>query len=61
MRPSESACDALLAAGELVEVFPEWKAAPLPVLVVYPHGRHLAPQVRIFIDWVSQIIKDTHG
>jgi LysR family transcriptional regulator, regulator for bpeEF and oprC len=51
----------LIAAGQLVEVLPEWKAAPLPVSVVFPHGRHLAPRVRIFIDWVAQLIKETHA
>ncbi|TKC92521.1 LysR family transcriptional regulator [Trinickia terrae] len=51
----------LLASGQLVEVLPEWKAAPLPVSVVFPHSRHLAPRVRIFIDWVAQLIKEAHG
>ncbi|OJA47878.1 transcriptional regulator, partial [Burkholderia ubonensis] len=44
--------DAPLADGTLVEVLPEWNAAPLPVSVVFPHGRHLAPRVRIFVDWL---------
>lgn len=51
----------LIASGQLVEVLPEWKAAPLPVSIVFPHGRHLAPRVRIFIDWVAQLIKEAHA
>ncbi|MXN77359.1 LysR family transcriptional regulator [Burkholderia sp. 4701] len=51
--------DAPLASGALVEVLPEWNAAPLPVSVVFPHGRHLAPRVRIFVDWLAQTIGRT--
>ncbi|KWC58732.1 LysR family transcriptional regulator [Burkholderia ubonensis] len=48
--------DAPLADGTLVEVLPEWNAAPLPVSVVFPHGRHLAPRVRIFVDWLANAL-----
>ncbi len=48
--------DTPLANGTLVEVLPEWNAAPLPVSVVLPHGRHLAPRVRIFVDWLAQTL-----
>ncbi|MBN3792165.1 LysR family transcriptional regulator [Burkholderia sp. Ac-20353] len=49
-----------LANGALVEVLPEWNAAPLPVSVVFPHGRHLAPRVRIFVDWLAQTLSRPH-
>ncbi|MGU7770672.1 LysR substrate-binding domain-containing protein [Burkholderia sp. MR1-5-21] len=49
-----------LANGSLVEVLPEWNAAPLPVSVVFPHGRHLAPRVRIFVDWLAQTLGRPH-
>ncbi|CAN7625985.1 LysR family transcriptional regulator [Paraburkholderia terricola] len=49
----------LLESGELVEVLKDWKAPPLPVSVVFPHGRHLAPRVRIFVDWIAQLIAAT--
>ncbi|KWB42730.1 LysR family transcriptional regulator [Burkholderia ubonensis] len=48
--------DAPLADGTLVEVLPEWNAAPLPVSVVFPRGRHLAPRVRIFVDWLADAL-----
>ncbi|BAX61532.1 LysR family transcriptional regulator [Burkholderia stabilis] len=49
----------LLADGSLVEVLPEWHAEPLPVSVVFPHGRHLAPRVRIFVDWLAETLGGT--
>ncbi|CAB3748571.1 LysR family transcriptional regulator [Burkholderia puraquae] len=49
----------LLADGSLVEVLPEWNAEPLPVLVVFPTGRHLAPRVRIFVDWLADTLGAT--
>lgn len=45
-----------LAAGELVEVMPEWRPAPLPVSVVYSHNRHLSARVRAFVDWVAEVL-----
>ncbi|PCE32877.1 LysR family transcriptional regulator [Burkholderia ubonensis] len=48
--------DAPIANGSLVEVLSEWNAAPLPVSVVFPHGRHLAPRVRIFVDWLADTL-----
>ncbi|CAB3752279.1 transcriptional regulator [Burkholderia sp. MSh2] len=49
----------LLADGSLVEVLPEWSAGPLPVSVVFPSGRHLAPRVRIFVDWLAETLRGT--
>ncbi|EDT43941.1 LysR family transcriptional regulator [Burkholderia ambifaria] len=50
----------LLESGSLVEVLPEWHAEPLPVSVVFPSGRHLAPRVRIFVDWLADTLGDMH-
>lgn len=46
-----------LAVGELVEVLPNVKAAPMPVQVMYPHRRHLSKRVRVFIEWIEKLIK----
>lgn len=45
-----------LASGQLIEVLPQWRAAPLPVSVVYAHNRHLSPRVRAFVDWVVSVL-----
>ena len=46
--------EALLAKGELVEVLPAYRAAPLPVSVVYAHNRQLSARVRVFVDWLCE-------
>ncbi|CAB3760227.1 LysR family transcriptional regulator [Paraburkholderia solisilvae] len=46
----------LLASGQLVEVLQAWKAPPLPASIVFPQGRHLAPRVRIVIDWLAELL-----
>lgn len=42
-----------LAAGSLAEVLPSFPPAPLPVHVLYSHGRQLSPRVRVFVDWLA--------
>lgn len=43
---------AALAAGELVEILPDFPPPPLPVSLLYPRSRQLSPRVRVFIDWL---------
>jgi DNA-binding transcriptional LysR family regulator len=42
------------ATGELVEVLARFPPPPMPIAVMYPHHRQLAPRVRVFIDWVAE-------
>jgi DNA-binding transcriptional LysR family regulator len=42
-----------LASGELIEVLSQFRPAPMPVSVLYPHSRQLSPRVRVFVEWVS--------
>lgn len=44
-----------LESGELVEVFPQWTPAPMPISAVYLQNRHLSPKVRVFVDWVAEL------
>jgi DNA-binding transcriptional LysR family regulator len=39
-----------LAAGALVRLLPEYQGAEFSIAAVYPHRRHLAAKVRVFID-----------
>ncbi|MCF8206406.1 MAG: LysR family transcriptional regulator [Methylotenera sp.] len=46
----------LLRSGELVRVLEDWDAEPIPVYVVYPPNRHLSSKLRVFVDWVVELI-----
>ena len=49
---------ALLETGELEEVLPQWRPAPLPLAIVYAHQRHQSPRVRVFVDWLAQVLAE---
>lgn len=44
-----------LRAGELVEVLADWRPAPVPVSLLYPHHRFLSPATRAFADWTAEL------
>ena len=46
----------LLKSGELVRVLEDWDSDPVPVYVVYPPNRHLSSKLRVFVDWVVELI-----
>jgi DNA-binding transcriptional LysR family regulator len=46
-----------LAAGELVEVMPDARPAPLPVHLVYPHRQYLSRRVQVFLDWIAELLR----
>lgn len=46
--------DSLLAEGRLIEVLSEFRPVPRPVSVLFPSKSYLAPQVRVFVDWIQQ-------
>jgi DNA-binding transcriptional LysR family regulator len=35
----------------------DWTAEQFPIQVIYPQNRHLSAKVRIFVDWVSELIQ----
>ena len=43
-----------LASGALVRLLPGYEPPPLPVQVVAPGGRHMAPRVRAFLDHAAR-------
>ncbi len=49
-----------IESGALVEVLEPWRPAPLPISAVYPQNRHLSPQVRVFVDWISDLFEKSH-
>lgn len=44
-----------LASGALVEVLTEFRPVPMPVSLLYPHGRASALKVGAFIGWLAGI------
>jgi DNA-binding transcriptional LysR family regulator len=48
----------LIDAGLLVEVMPQFTAAPMPVSLLYPHRRHIAPRVQAMLNWIAQVVED---
>lgn len=41
-----------LERGELVEVLSDLTPPPMPLYIMYPPGRFLAPRIRVFLDWL---------
>lgn len=48
--------DPLIARGELLEVLPGFRPPAMPLSVLYPPGRHQLPRLRVFIDWLCDLL-----
>jgi len=46
-----------LARGELVRLFEGWHQEPMPLYVAFPPNRHVSAKVRVFIDWVAEVME----
>ncbi len=46
-----------LETGELVEVMPAWRPAPLPIMLLYPDRRHAPRRLRLFADWLVALLR----
>lgn len=46
-----------LAAGTLVEVLADHPPTPTPLSALYPHNRHLAPRLRVFLDYIVGVFR----
>ena len=49
-----------VSRGELVRLFDEWHLAPMPMYVAFPPNRHVSAKLRVFIDWVVELM-DQHA
>ena len=45
-----------IASGALRPILTEWASDAVPLYVVYPPNRHLSNKLRIFVDWVADLI-----
>lgn len=44
------------ARGELVPLFESWSLDPMPIYVAFPPNRHISIKLRVFIDWVAELM-----
>lgn len=47
----------LLQTGQLLEILPACRAAPMPVSLIYANRRHLPRRVQAFMDWLAQLVQ----
>ena len=48
---------AALDSGQLVELMPNYRSAPMPVSLVYANRRHQPRRVQVFMNWLDAIMK----
>ncbi|WP_445658922.1 LysR substrate-binding domain-containing protein [Achromobacter sp. NCFB-sbj8-Ac1-l] len=46
------------ARGELVPVFEDWRLDPMPLYIAYPPNRHVSAKLRVFIEWVAELMAE---
>ncbi|QCR37261.1 LysR family transcriptional regulator [Nissabacter sp. SGAir0207] len=46
-----------LARGALVEVLAETPPPPMPIYLMYPPGRFVAPRVRVMLEWLAALLQ----
>lgn len=54
--PGGAGLEAELRGRRLVEVLPQHRARSMPVTILYPHRRQLSRRVRVFMDWLAEVI-----
>lgn len=52
----EAGVRAHLQSGRLIEILPTWRAAPMPVSIVYAHRRQLPRRVQVFMHWLADLM-----
>ncbi|MGI9401920.1 MAG: LysR substrate-binding domain-containing protein, partial [Rhizobiaceae bacterium] len=53
-RLPQLACEAELADGSLVPILEDFEIPPLPLNIIYPSRKFLAPKVRVFVDFLTE-------
>jgi LysR family transcriptional regulator for bpeEF and oprC len=55
IRPPSYVVRPYLGSGRLREILPDCKGPPVPLSVVYAHGRLLSPAARACVEWLARI------
>lgn len=45
-----------VARGELMPLFDDWCLDPMPLYVAFPPNRHVSIKLRVFIDWIAELM-----
>ena len=45
-----------ISSGELIRLFDDWRMDPMPMYVAFAPNRHVSLKVRVFIDWVAELM-----
>lgn len=45
-----------LQSGQLELLLEDWRVDPVPLHVIYPQNRHLSAKVRVFVEWVAELV-----
>lgn len=45
--------------GELVRLFDDWQLDPMPMYLAYAPNRHVSAKLRVFIEWVAELMART--
>ncbi len=48
--------ESLVKTGQLELVLEDWTSEPMPINIVYPENRHLSAKVRVFVEWVADLL-----
>jgi DNA-binding transcriptional LysR family regulator len=47
-----------LAQGDLMPLFEDWRIDPQPLYLAFPPNRHISAKLRVFIDWVVELMAE---
>jgi len=47
-----------LKRREMVALFEDWQLDPMPLYIAYPPNRHVSAKLRVFIDWVVELMNE---
>ncbi|MGL0742498.1 LysR substrate-binding domain-containing protein [Klebsiella pneumoniae] len=45
------------AVGALIPLFTQWRISPMPLYLVFPPNRHVNAKLRVFIDWIVELME----
>lgn len=45
------------AVGALIPLFTQWRISPMPLYLTFPPNRHVNAKLRVFIDWIVELME----